>query len=281
MSKQTVLVPAAMLRRAEKMDHALRELAPQWIQADKQRALLGVKIGKMLTAIEAEGLHKYIRKPGSRKGYVSLEEYAKAIFGVKHTQFFTQKTQGELANSGIPDETVAEIGPRNALILAKVPVERRTPELIERAVREPERKFAGTAQEAINKGLPLHKQQVMRVEVYRKWHPVVVQKFEELEERYALLKAVRAIDPANESGMTLREKGTLVGIEIALGWLDGEDCERKEQAIDLGGPEAAEAVAQAEEADSEEQEPYQSEQDLAEAEEAGERNILVMPAREA
>lgn len=289
MTKQNVLVPAALMRRAEKLDHELRELAPQWIQADKTRALLGVKIGKLLRVIEDEGLHKYIRKPGSRKGYVSLEEYAKNIFGVKHTQYFTQKKQGELANSGISDETVADIGPRNALILSKVPAERRTPELIRKAVEQPERVFAGTAQAAINEGQPKEKQVVMRVDFFRKWHPEVLKKFEDTVEKYTRLKAVRSIDPDDVGGLTLQEKAILTLCSIADGWADGEECAGKEAAIDLGGPEAQEAATQAEETDSEES--YQTEEDLAEAEaraqslaeigDEAERRIIVMPSRSA
>jgi hypothetical protein len=290
MAKQNVMVPAALLRRAEKLDSELRHLAPQWLQADKQRALLGVKIGKILTAIEAEGLHKLIRKGNSRKGYVSLEEYAKSIFGVKHSSYFTQKKQGELANSGIPDETVADIGPRNSIILSKVPPERRTPELIEKATKQTEREFAGTAQAAINEGQPKEKQTVMRVEFFRRWHPEVLRKFEDTVEKYTRLKAVRLIDPDDAGGLTLQEKALLTMCSIADGWADGEECARKEEAIDLGGPEAAEAVAQAEEADSEE--PYPSEEVLAEAERLEDltrdtedneehHGVIVMPSRSA
>jgi hypothetical protein len=138
-----------------------------------------------------------------------------------------------------------------------------------------------TAQAATNEGQPTEKQVVMRVDFFRKLHPLVCDKLEATIERYTQLKAVRSVDAEGRAGLTLQEKAIVTLCAIAMGYAEGEECARQEKALDLGAPEAAETVAAETEDDVEDAEAFASEADLEAAErEAAARRVIVMPIRQ-
>jgi hypothetical protein len=69
-----------LARKATKLDKQLRF---QWATEKKAR----LEFGKICLEMKREELHRYIRKPGSRKGYQSLWEYIDNV------------TQGEISRS--------------------------------------------------------------------------------------------------------------------------------------------------------------------------------------
>lgn len=247
MTKGNVIVPAALIREAESVDREIRATWAERSTHEKAVNKIDVKLGRLWRRVEARGLHKYVHKAGSRKGYASLEEYARSITGQKHTAFFLSKTMASLTEGSnpIPDEQVAAIGPRKSAILAKVPEERRTPELVAKAKSQPEPEFTRTAQAAINADMPLERQRVLRIDFFRRLHPTVHDKLEGTIELYTRLKAVRMVDP--DSGLTLQEKAILSLCAVAEGWAHGEECVAREKAIDLGPQEPTEAQESAEE----------------------------------
>jgi hypothetical protein len=68
-------VIAAMAEEAKDLDKKLR----QKIGAVKE---LTLEVGGILKQMREKELHKYIRKPGSRKGYVHFDDYASEVTGM-------------------------------------------------------------------------------------------------------------------------------------------------------------------------------------------------------
>jgi hypothetical protein len=157
-----------------------------------------MELGRAIVWIESKGLHKYIPKEGSRKGYQSLEEFALAMTNGEcgSTKMWDAKriyllTQGENA---IPAETVAKMPKRNQLQVARVKKadsKAVTKKLIEKAVSEPILKFAETAQDVINETKPPEKRKEPTTDVVlRGIHVRVANEFYEMFDKVKLLPVI-------------------------------------------------------------------------------------------
>jgi hypothetical protein len=159
-----------------------------------------LEIGRAIVWLEEKCLHKYIPKPGSRKGYPSLEEAVSDWTAGEcgPTKMYDCKriyllTQGEHA---IPAEVVTKMPKRNQLQVSRVrkalspaPVPEK---LIKQAVSEPILKFAETAQEAINATKPPEKRKEPLTDVVvRGVHVRVANAFYELMDDLQKLPIVR------------------------------------------------------------------------------------------
>ena len=202
---------ASMQRRMTPEEVARHEeqLRAQW--ATTKRAVGAARkaticFGRLCDEARTLGLHKYVHKRDSRKGYVRFEEYIHDLTGgqVSKSRLYQSidlylLTQGPNA---LPDEDVAEMPVQNACLLRRLRPERRTPEIVEAAKRTSKREFPAKVQAKLNEYLPPEQQKKLRVDFFRKLHPTVAGKLEETIERFAHLPVVRDGD----GGLTLQEK---------------------------------------------------------------------------
>ena len=158
-----------------------------------------MEIGRAIVWIESKALHTYIPKPGSRKGYLSLEEYIEKMTGGEcgHTKQNDAKriyllTQGDTA---IPAEVVKQMPKRNQLQVARISKAtggKVSKELVEKATTQPILKFAETAQNAINEvSVPEKRKDPVMDVVLRGIHVRVANEFYELMDDIQRLPAVR------------------------------------------------------------------------------------------
>jgi len=220
-----------------------QELRSQW---SKVKTSLGtvrktmLEFGKLCREMRAKGLHRYVPKPGSRKGYVSFEEYVEAL---THGEVTRGKLYVAIALPGLtegpnaltPDD-IAEMPQANAVELARLPSGERTRELVELAKRTSKRDFPAKVRQKLNENLPPQQQRIPRVDFFRKLHPQVANKLEETIERFTHLPVVRDGDAA----LTLQEKA-IYAICNAAEVLAAEDLAMEEEsrrdAIDLPDPD--------------------------------------------
>jgi hypothetical protein len=175
------VAPPQLVKKAAQLDKQLREC---WSSIKWSRRIFG----EIVNQIRKEELHKYIAKPGSRKGYPSWWEYVDAVTDgeIKRSTAFINMgiaslTEGENA---LPAETVDALPSGNAYQLSKVPAAKRTPELVKKARTQPHHKFVATVQSLKNESLPPEKQKAPLVEFYRRLHPMVATKLEETIARF-------------------------------------------------------------------------------------------------
>jgi hypothetical protein len=189
---------AKLVERATSLDAELRE---QWAQMKK----LARVVGGLFKEIRDNQLHKLIRKPDSRKGYLSFEEYASALTGgvANSTVWFFMSihslTEGP---SPVPAEDVDEMPQSNAYQLSKLKPELRTREIVEKAKITPIKKFQADIQEIRNKSLPPEQRKPVLVDFHEKWPPEIVEMFEDTITDFCLLDVVRDGDYA----MAIRHK---------------------------------------------------------------------------
>lgn len=196
----TKAAPPSLVKKAKQLDSKLRAC---WASIKRSRRAFGEIVNQM----EREELHKYVAKPGSRKGYPSLWEYVEALTDgeVSRAQMYISMkvaTLTEGPNAMTPDEVDA-LPAGNAYALAKLPAEKRTPEIVKKAKTQPRNKFMVTAQAVRNESLPPEKQKAPAgVDFYRKLHPTVAEKLEDTIARFRKHPVIRDGDLA----MSLEDK---------------------------------------------------------------------------
>jgi hypothetical protein len=200
------IAPAGLVREAAEIDQQLRS---QWSKVKNamgtaRKAML--EFGTLCREMRSKGLHRYVPKPGSRKGYVSFEEYIETLTGGEVTRgklYVAIALPGltEGPNALTPDD-IAEMPQANGVELTRLPNEERTPEMVELAKRTSKRDFPAMVQQKLNEKLPPEQKKTPRVDFFRKLHPTVKNKLEETIERFAQLPVVRDGDRA----LTLQEK---------------------------------------------------------------------------
>ena len=192
-----------------------------------------LELGRAVVWMEEKALYKYVRKEGSRKGYLSLEDYALAQTGgeLNHTKLYDAKriyllTQGENA---IPAETVAQMSKRNQLQLARVPAKKRTKKLVEQARSEPVLTFRETAQDVVNEDLAPEKRKHPMVDVVlRGIHARVAREF------YQLMDDVKdlAIVKDGDFDINIESKALMAIVTSARSWC--QDIINQAKAKEIG-----------------------------------------------
>jgi hypothetical protein len=198
MAKQKRLAPPTLVQEAAAYDKELRD---QWGNMRKQARVVG---GLFRRIMDAE-LHKYVRKPGSNRGYLRFEEYvANVTGGTANSTVWAMMRIHDLTKgpNPVPGHEVDEMPQQNAYALTKLEPQERTAEIVQRAKRTPIRKFEAEIQEIKNATLPPEKRKPVLIEVHEKWPPQIVEMFEETVSDFSLLPAVRDGD----RGMTIRHK---------------------------------------------------------------------------
>jgi hypothetical protein len=200
------IASASLEREAAAKDQQLRS---HWSKVktavgNVRKAML--EFGKLCREMRAKELHRYVQKPGSRKGYVCFEEYVETLTGGEVTRgklYVAIALPGltEGPNALTPDD-IAEMPQANAIELTRLPSEERTPELVELAKRTSKRDFPAKVQQKLNEKLPPEQQKTPRAEFFCKLHPMVKNKLEETIERFTKLPVVRDGDRA----LSLKEK---------------------------------------------------------------------------
>jgi hypothetical protein len=194
---------------ATEADEKDRQIRSSWAEVTKASGVYkkaSILFGKLCEEMRARGLHKYVRKPGSHKGFVSFEEYIHDLTGGRcsngtlyNSIAIYKITQGPNA---VTEEDVAEMPLQNAVLLGRLKPERRTPDVVEAAKTTSKRDFPAKIQEKLNEDLPPEEQMAVRVDFFRKLNPVVAEKLEGTIERFTRLPVVRDGD----RGLTLQEK---------------------------------------------------------------------------
>jgi hypothetical protein len=187
MAKQKLLAPPTLVQEAAAHDKELRE---QWGKMRKQARV----VGGLFKEIRDRGLHKYVRKPGSKKGYQRFEEYVSDVTGgVANSTVWVMMRIHSLTEgpNPVPGHEVDEMPQQNAYELTKLEPKKRTVEIVQMAKRTPIKKFQAEIQEIKNATLPAEKRKPVLVEVYEKWPPQIVEMFEETVSDFCLLPVVR------------------------------------------------------------------------------------------
>ena len=205
-SVRRTTVPATHEREVEDRDKQLRA---QWSKArtatDAARREL-MHFGRLCDEARSLELHKYVRKPGSRKGYVSFEEYIHDLTGgqLSKSNLYNSINLHKLTQgpNALPEEDVAAMPVQNACLLGRLKPEQRTPDLVEAAKKASKREFPAKIQDKLNEDLPAAQQRTPRVDFFRKLHPTVANKLEETIEMFTHLRVVRDGDRE----LTLQEK---------------------------------------------------------------------------
>lgn len=117
-----------------------------------------ISFGKLCDEMRALELHRFVRKPGSRKSFVSFAEYICDLVDgnvSKSTLYVSielyQLTQG--ANA-LKVEDVLDMPVRNASILRKLKPEQRTPEIVALAKITSKRKFPAKVNAILARSYP-------------------------------------------------------------------------------------------------------------------------------
>jgi hypothetical protein len=187
MAKHKHLAPPTLVQEAAAHDKELRE---QWGKMRKQARVVGGLFRKIMD----EELHKYIRKPGSNKGYQRFEEYVASVTGgIANSTVWVMMRIHDLTRgpNPVPEHEVDQMPQQNAYQLTKLEPEERTVEIVQKAKRTPIKKFQAEIQELKNATLPPEKRKPVLIEVYEKWPPQIVEMFEETVSDFCLLPAVR------------------------------------------------------------------------------------------
>lgn len=260
------VAPEALVKEATE---ALELFRTAW----SRTKLSFLDFGRACCWIEDKELHKYMPKPGSRKGYMSFDEFVDLETGgdCSRSTIFEAKRAYKLTQGPdpIPIETVAKMPRKNVLRLAKslqteMP-EKTRQKLIESAVSEPVNKFAVTAQKAVNEQLPVEEQKSPLVSFHVLIDPRAAEELKNLIEDFKLTPVVR--DGLKELDMTSK---AILGIcSAARSWTQEilaaakEKVKRDAPIIDtapdtapsenaaegeeiFAAPDAAEAIATAE-----------------------------------
>jgi hypothetical protein len=174
----------------------------------KQTKTAFLDFGRACCWIEDRELHKYIPKEGSRKGYISFDEFVDLETGgdCSRTTIFEAKRAFKLTlgPDPIPVETLAKMPRKNMLRVAKalqteMPAKTRE-KLIASATTESVNDFAVTAQKAINEQLPVEEQKSPLVSLHLMLDPRAAEQLKNLIEDFKLTEIVR--DGFKELDMT-------------------------------------------------------------------------------
>jgi len=230
--------------------------------ANKQSIL---DLGRAIVLLEEKSLHQYIAKPGSKKGFASLEEAVLAWTNGEcgSTKMYDAKriyllTVGENA---IPADVVTQMPKRNQLQLARIPEKKRTEKLVERAVSEPILTFAETAQRVVNEDLPAEKQKEPMAYVSIKAHVRAVSHFNEVFDDIQRLPVVRDGDRT----LDLETKTLEVCTSVLRVWCEDEIEKAKKKAKDAQPEIPTEAINKTIETQSAEEELMYAAPDAGEA----------------
>jgi hypothetical protein len=184
-----------LLKEASCFDKQLRSTWQTMKAAHGSFRKASIVFGEICVKMQAKQLHKYVRNPDSRKGYISFEEYVDRLTdgeASKNVLYVSKQmymlTQGE---NPIPAKVVAEMPQENIRLLSSIEEKDRTPEIL-KAVKSRHREFTKIVQGQINETLPPEKQKTPRIEFRREWHPDVVTKLEATIKRFHLLKGIVA-----------------------------------------------------------------------------------------
>jgi hypothetical protein len=187
MVRQHLVGPIDLVKEATALDQQLRE---QW----KRMKQLARVVGGLFKEIRDRGLHKYVRKPGSKKGYQRFEKYVSDVTGgVANSTVWVMMRIHDLTEgpNPVPGHEVDEMPQQNAYELTKLEPRKRTAEIVQRAKRTPIKKFQAEIQEIKNATLPPEKRKPVLIEVYEKWPLQIVEMFEETVSDFSLLPVVR------------------------------------------------------------------------------------------
>jgi hypothetical protein len=206
-------IALALAQEAQKLDKQLREK----ICATKK---LTLEIGRLLRQIREKELHKYLRQPGSRKGYVQFSDYAAEVTGLSGSSIWMAMKVFGLTEglNPVPSRDIEEMPIVNAYELTKIPADKRTPALVEEAKCYPVQKFRIKIQEVQNEVLPPEERRPVLIDFYRKLHPETAQMLEDTIEDFCLLQVVR--DCSRDK--TLQEKAIETLCTAALGFAGPE-----------------------------------------------------------
>jgi hypothetical protein len=159
----------------------------------------------MLKTMWKDQLHRFIPKKGSKKGYESFEEYVDNVTG----GMARGKVYQLLAIAGLlegpnplPEHVVRDMPQGNAYELTRLEPQERTPDIVEAAVSDPPAELKQKVQAKINMTLPEEERRDARVLFARNWSPIVIDKWQELEDRGVWMEGVRDGDKR----LTLQEK---------------------------------------------------------------------------
>lgn len=187
MTKPRLVVPTALVKEAVALDQEVRE---QWGAMRKQARV----VGGLFQAILDKQLHRYVPKPGSKKGFQRFEEYVSDVTGgiATSTVWVMMRIHGlTLGTNPLPPNDVDGMPQQNAYELSKLKPEQRTVEIVRKAKETPIKKFQVEIQEIKNATLPPDKRKPVLVEVYEKWPPELAEMFEETVSDFSLLPVVR------------------------------------------------------------------------------------------
>jgi hypothetical protein len=237
----TQIAPAARVREAAAMDKQLRAQWAEMRKAEQTLRKATIPFGKLCDKMRAKQAHKYIPKPGSRKGYVSFEEYINSVTGreISRSTLYISIACYKLTEgpNALAPEAVAEMPTANAYELyTRLRPEQRTPDIVEAAKRTPKKDFPAKVQAKLNEHLPAEEQKTIRVDFFRKLHPTVANKLEETIERFMHLPVTRDGDRA----LTLQEKA-IYGICLAAEQFAAEDLREAEETLRIEALEIPDA----------------------------------------
>jgi hypothetical protein len=215
-------VVATLQVEALSLDTQFRALWGKLRTAVRHCRKASIPFGKLCKEMQAKQVHRYIPKPGSRKSYISFEEYVFTITEgeVSRGSMYAAISLYDLTTgpNALEGDDLADMPQANACQLARLERQHLTPEIVKAAKTTSKREFPAKVQEILNEHLPPEEQRTVRINFFRKLHPRVVSKLEETIERYTLLPVVRDGDKI----LTLQEKAIFT-ICLAAEQFAGED----------------------------------------------------------
>jgi hypothetical protein len=228
------VVPKALIAEAMQADRLFRE---SWEGIKVNTRLFG----KACHWIESKGLHKYIKKPGSKKGYMTFDDYVKLQTGGSCSRTFifdaVRIYKLSLGENAVEAEVIDKMSKKNQLELAKLPPAKRTKKVVEAAATQTVNEFAVTAQAMRNEDLSAEKQKIPSVYWRHKMHPRSAQALDDTIADFSLLKGV-VLDGDTDEGIF--SKAVLAMTAAARSWA-AEDIKHAKEALRRGSPELAEA----------------------------------------
>jgi hypothetical protein len=212
-------------------------------------------LSKMVWEMHHKQGHRFIPKPGSRKGYTSFREYVASlgISGAKGSRLVAIGGLRDGPHALLPEE-VERMPESNAFRLAKIPPEHRTKKVVQ-AAQETEPKKLPEKLKAL--GVPMTEEP--RGVFVRNWPLLLIERAEEVEREGAYLEGVRDGDRS----WSLSQKAMLAAFTFFLE-VHREEIEMAK--ADAARRVAAEAPDEAESEEAVDGEILEQEQELEEVE---------------
>ena len=186
-----------LVTKAEQLD---RKIRTAWRSA-KQSFM---KVAKLLNNMRESDLWKYLKQ----RTYNNFPDYLKSVIGTDCSTSHVYEllaayglTTGENA---IPEKKVEKMGIKKAYQLARLPRDKRTPEIVKELTRVPFYKARRIVQERINETLPEHERKVVTQLFQRNYSPETISLIEEIEEVGIYMEGVQDGDVS----VSLRDKLT-------------------------------------------------------------------------